>query len=699
MTDTTYFWQGGRKIEVQQDDTAVTIHADSEAEARGAAARAGVDLRTAESAAPGLVHAHVQGDLDRSIERLRGDDNVVHHVYRDRQAPESEYLITETFFIKFKEDTPDHRIREYLAAEHLSVEQEMGNKTYLVRVTDATGRNPIRTANAAASRDDVEYAEPNLVRRLTRFFTPADALFPRQWHLHAPADDAPDLVAGAGIFAAEAWDLTRGRRDVVVAVADDAFDLTHPDFQGAGKVVSQLNATVNSNASNAGIGWDSDVSPRPGDYHGTPCLGVAVAEGNGTGVVGVAPGCSLVAVRFPLSMSDAHFIVMFQKISSLADVVSCSWGFGPANAPMSTALRTAIATLAQFGGRRGKGLIFCIAAGNNNCPVRDLANTRTYRFRTQSGLRSYSGPIDRWIAAHPNVITVSASTSRKTRSAYSSWGKDISVCAPSDNWDDLGQLSPAGRGITTTDNEGFGVRSDFTPGSRFTDAFGGTSSATPTVAGVCALVLSVNPSLAGLDVKQLVQQTADRDLKMVSDTPVNEPGDFDNTGFSLWFGHGKVNAFRAVQAAAAGVEAERVVDVEARPLLEIPDVGQPVVSSIEIEEDGAITDLRVRVDISHTYIGDLRVDLIAPNGTGVVLHNNTGGPANDIVRTYSVQDTPAMRPLLDSAIGGTWRLRVTDTFRLDVGRLNSWRIVARVAGPAPARSASRPYEDAVPQTR
>jgi hypothetical protein len=54
-----------------------------------------------------------------------------------------------------------------------------------------------------------------------------------------------------------------------------------------------------------------------------------VAEGNGTGVVGVAPGCSLVAVRFPLAtMTDAHFIVMFEKISALADIVSCSWGSG-----------------------------------------------------------------------------------------------------------------------------------------------------------------------------------------------------------------------------------------------------------------------------------------------------------------------------------------------------------------------------------
>ena len=88
---------------------------------------------------------------------------------------------------------------------------------------------------------------------------------------------------------------------------------------------------------------------------------------------------------------------MFQKISSLADVVSCSWGVGPANAPMSTTLSTTMATLARTGGRRGKGLIFCIAAGNNNAPVQDLTNTKTYRFRTSTGIKTYSGPIDRWV--------------------------------------------------------------------------------------------------------------------------------------------------------------------------------------------------------------------------------------------------------------------------------------------------------------
>ena len=63
----------------------------------------------------------------------------------------------------------------------------------------------------------------------------------------------------------------------------------------------------------------------------------------------------------------------------------------------------------------------------------------------------------------------------------------------------------------------------------------------------------------------------------------------------------------------------------------------PVMSAIDIAEQGTINDLRIKVNISHTYIGDLRVDLVAPDGTAVVLHNNTGGSANDLVKTYSVR--------------------------------------------------------------
>ncbi|WP_426210167.1 S8 family serine peptidase [Massilia sp. TWP1-3-3] len=266
---------------------------------------------------------------------MRAARHVVHHVYRDRESGETEYLITESFFIKFKPDTPDERSSAYLQDRHLVRERDLGNLTYLVRVTDATGSNPIGAANAAATDADIEYAEPNIIRPLTRFaFIPADERFAQQWHLHAPASVAPDLVAGAGIFAPDAWDSTLERRDIVVAVADDGFDLTHPDFQGQDKVRARLNAVLGGDADNASIAWNDDVQPRAGNYHGTPCLGVAVAEGNGSGVIGVAPGCALVAVRFPLgAMSDAHFIVMFDKISTLADVLSCSRAHGASVPP------------------------------------------------------------------------------------------------------------------------------------------------------------------------------------------------------------------------------------------------------------------------------------------------------------------------------------------------------------------------------
>ena len=71
MAETTYFWQGGRKIEVRQDDAAVTIHADSPVDANVAAAEAGVDLRGVEAAAPGLMRAEIAGNRDDAMDKLR----------------------------------------------------------------------------------------------------------------------------------------------------------------------------------------------------------------------------------------------------------------------------------------------------------------------------------------------------------------------------------------------------------------------------------------------------------------------------------------------------------------------------------------------------------------------------------------------------------------------------------------------------
>jgi serine protease len=81
----------------------------------------------------------------------------------------------------------------------------------------------------------------------------------------------------------------------------------------------------------------------------------------------------------------------------------------------------------------------------------------------------------------------------------------------------------------------------------------------------------------------------------------------------------------------------------------------------------APSDTAVQVAIVHTYIGDLKVDLVAPDGTVYVLHNRSGGSADNINQTYTVN-------LSGEPINGTWKLRVNDNAGGDTGRIDSWSI-------------------------
>ncbi len=80
-----------------------------------------------------------------------------------------------------------------------------------------------------------------------------------------------------------------------------------------------------------------------------------------------------------------------------------------------------------------------------------------------------------------------------------------------------------------------------------------------------------------------------------------------------------------------------------------------------------LAETQVKVDIKHTYIGDLKVDLIAPDGSVYVLHNRTGGSANNIKKTYTVD-------LSGESLDGTWNLRVKDSGVGDTGKLDSWSV-------------------------
>ena len=102
------------------------------------------------------------------------------------------------------------------------------------------------------------------------------------------------------------------------------------------------------------------------------------------------------------------------------------------------------------------------------------------------------------------------------------------------------------------------------------------------------------------------------------------------------------------------------------PALRIAD-RSTVQDAITVDRSGTATSVSVAVDISHTYRGDLVIDLIAPDGTSQTLHSRTGGSANDIDRTYT--------PDFDgTGIAGDWTLRVSDRAGGDVGTLNGWTL-------------------------
>ena len=102
------------------------------------------------------------------------------------------------------------------------------------------------------------------------------------------------------------------------------------------------------------------------------------------------------------------------------------------------------------------------------------------------------------------------------------------------------------------------------------------------------------------------------------------------------------------------------------PSLAIPDM-TTVSDTIAVPDSGTATSVSISVDITHTWIGDLLVELIAPDGTTKTLHNREGGGADDIDQTY----TPDFGGV---SIAGTWTLRIYDGFNADPGVLNSWTL-------------------------
>ena len=307
----------------------------------------------------------------------------------------------------------------------------------------------------------------------------------------------------------QAWQITRGRPEVLTAVLDTGVDYTHPDL--AGQIV---------NGPDFAEGKDDS---RDIDQHGTHVAGIIAAKaGNQLGVAGVAPGTRVLALKiFEPYFEDGQFQGTYYNALSLARALQYAATQGGAkviNISAGIADEEIVETMLSFA--RGRGLIICVSAGNKS------SNAYTGQSKYLDG-----------------VLAVHATDPGDRLARFSNFGTTMGVSAPG-----VSILST----VPTYANPYTGEPG---PASGY-DLFNGTSMASPFVAGLSALVVS------GL-MDAVEDQIKREHGKQVQLSPEHIPGtivedlvrltckDLGRPGRDEVFGAGRVDAGRAIEAAMA----------------------------------------------------------------------------------------------------------------------------------------------------
>ncbi len=530
-------------------------------------------------------------------------------------------LYTENLFVKFKDEVHDAACRKELARLELKVARSVqyARRAYFVKAPEGIGREVFERANGLLESGLVDFCHPELVREVRR------RAFPEQWHLHQTMVNAHANVEAA-------WAISRGE-GIVIAIIDDGVDIEHREFARPSKILAPHDAT-------RGV---DDPRPGSGDDHGTACAGVACADGVGR-ASGAAPAARLMPIRLVSGLGSMQEADAFHwAVTRGADVISCSWG--PEDGvglvtPLPDSTRLAIEH-AVTAGRSGKGCVILWAAGNGN----ESADDDGY-------------------ASCPKVMAVAACNDKSQRSWYSDQGESVWCCCPSSD-------GPTNLGIFTTDRRGAAGyntgRADLGDiHGDYTNDFGGTSSAAPLAAGIAALVLSRNPLLRWTDVRETLRSSADK-IDIAN-------GNYNAAGHSKAYGYGRLNAAKAVAAALPAAPARRVVHTVFRDV-PIKDLGPEATLELEVAESAHPKDVRVSVDIDHTWRGDLVVALQAPGREArIVLHKTEGGGAHGLRETYDRVRIPKLGELRDLNPVGTWQLLVQDVDKEDEGFIRSFSV-------------------------
>ncbi len=309
---------------------------------------------------------------------------------------------------------------------------------------------------------NVLFAQPNYELKTTAL--PADERFDELWGLsnNGQAIAAQTGTSGVDLQALKAWATTQGSPSVVIGVLDTGIDLTHPDL--AANIYVNPGEIPNNGIDDDGNGYIDDVNgwdfaskdnsifdSAAADKHGTHVAGIIAASANEIGVRGVAPGVTLLPLKFMSGQtgytSDALEAIEYAKQAGVK-IINASFGSTTANPALEEAIRQS-------------GILFVSGAGNN-------------------GADSAKAPVYPAAFALPNVLSVAALDNQGKLLATSNYGGNVDVAAP------------GAAILSTVPGETYGYLS-------------GTSMASAYVAGVAGLILSQFPDMDAVQLAQRVQ--------------------------------------------------------------------------------------------------------------------------------------------------------------------------------------------------
>ncbi len=317
-----------------------------------------------------------------------------------------------------------------------------------------------RQLRAMTGIDHIQYIEPNYIYRVPAGMDQADARFNREpkqpnddkfkelWGLYNTGDQGG--LAGADVNALKAWQVTTGRKEVLIAVIDTGIDYTHPDLAAnMWKNEKEIPGNAKDDDGNGFVddvyGYDfanHDADPMDDNRHGTHCAGtIGAVQNNKIGVAGVMGQVRLMPVKFLTAGGSGSLAAAVEAIGYAtkmgAHVMSNSWGGGGYSAALFEAIKLA----------ESRGQVFVAAAGNSRS---DNDVNPTYPAGYQVS----------------NVISVAAMERTGKPASFTCYGKKtVHVAAPGVNI------------VSTTPNNTY-------------QSLSGTSMATPHVAGIVGLVLS-----------------------------------------------------------------------------------------------------------------------------------------------------------------------------------------------------------------